>query len=113
VIDIFHQPSRVNRRKFLGGMAVLGAVGVGNPANLLASLTTNTQLKEKLPSRREFIIRGAYVMSMDSILGDIAGGDIHVRDGEITNVGKGVIARNVEEIDGQDMIALPGLIDTH
>lgn len=113
MIHIFHRQSRVNRRRFLGGMAVLGAVGVGSPANLLASLTTNTQLKEKLPSRREFIIRGAYVMSMDSILGDIAGGDIHVRDGEIINVGKGVIARNVEEIDGQDMIALPGLIDTH
>ncbi len=94
-------------------MAVLGAVGVGSPANLLASLTTNTQLKEKLPSRSEFIVRGAYVMSMDSILGDIAGGDIHVRDGEIINVGKGLITRNVEEIDGQDMIASPGLIDTH
>lgn len=112
-MNLFQKQSRVNRRSFLEGMAVLGTVGVGNPANLLTLLTTNAPLQEKLPGRGEFIVRGAYVMTMDPTLGDLAGGDVHVRNGEIINLGKGLMVRDVEEIDGQDMIALPGLIETH
>jgi cytosine/adenosine deaminase-related metal-dependent hydrolase len=50
---------------------------------------------------------------MDPALGDIAGGDIHVRAGEIVAVGKDLGVSSGEMIDGRQMIVLPGLIDTH
>src|SRR6185503_15649157 len=34
-----------------------------------------------LPSRGEFVIRNAYVLTMDDKLGDLPRGDIHVRNG--------------------------------
>jgi 5-methylthioadenosine/S-adenosylhomocysteine deaminase len=46
----------------------------------------------RLPDRGEFVVRGAQILTMDPALGDIGGGDIHVRAGEI--------------IDGRNMIAL-------
>jgi hypothetical protein len=33
----------------------------------------------RLPSRGEFVVRDAYVMTMDPDLGDIPGGNVHVR----------------------------------
>jgi len=50
---------------------------------------------------------------MDSALGDISSGDIHVRAGGIVAVGKDLRGQTGEVIDGRGMIALPGLIDTH
>jgi 5-methylthioadenosine/S-adenosylhomocysteine deaminase len=69
--------------------------------------------KAKLPGRGEFVIRGAYVMTMDAALGDIPGGNVHVRDGSIVAVGKNVKAPGAKEIDGRRCIVLPGLVDTH
>lgn len=66
-----------------------------------------------LPARGEFVIRGAYVMTMDPALGDIAGGDVHVKDGTIVAVGKALKAPGATAISGERMIALPGLVETH
>src|SRR5580700_10281547 len=66
-----------------------------------------------LPARGEFVIRGAYVMTMDPVLGDIAGGDIHVKDGSIVAVGKALNAPAATAISGERMIVLPGLVETH
>ena len=67
----------------------------------------------ELPSRGEFVVRGAYVMTMDPALGDIPGGDVHVKNGEIIAVGKAIQAPNASILDGQRMIVLPGLVETH
>lgn len=67
----------------------------------------------RLPARGEFVIRGAYVITMDDSLGDVADTDVHVRDGEILTVGKGVAAGSAEVLSGQGMMLLPGFIDTH
>jgi 5-methylthioadenosine/S-adenosylhomocysteine deaminase len=37
--------------------------------------------------RAEFVFRNAHVMTMDPALGDIPGGSVHVRGGEIVSVG--------------------------
>ena len=50
---------------------------------------------------------------MDDKLGDIDGGDIHVKNGAIVAVGKALKAPGAKIIDGKTMIAMPGLIDTH
>ena len=44
------------------------------------------------PQRSDVVVRGAYVLTMDGALGDIAGGDVHVRDGVIVAVGRSVEA---------------------
>jgi cytosine/adenosine deaminase-related metal-dependent hydrolase len=66
-----------------------------------------------LPPRGEFIIRDAYVMTMEPTLGDIPGGSIHVRNGEIVAVGRDIKAQGAQVIDGQGTIVLPGLVETH
>ena len=66
-----------------------------------------------LPSQSEFIIRKAYVLTMDAKLGDLPVGDVHVRDGTIIAVGQNLNAPAAEIIDGRNRIALPGFIDTH
>lgn len=65
------------------------------------------------PARRELLIRKAYVMTMDSELGDIPGGDVHIRNGAIVAVGKNLSAPNALVLDGQGTIAAPGLVETH
>src|SRR6516165_3316791 len=66
----------------------------------------------RLPARGEFTIANAYVMTMDGSLGDIAGGAVHVRNGEIVAVGKDVKGGG-QKIDGTGMIVMPGLVETH
>ncbi|HSV79668.1 MAG TPA: amidohydrolase family protein [Ramlibacter sp.] len=66
-----------------------------------------------LPERRDILIRGAYVMTMDPELGDLKAGDVHVQGDRIANVGQGLSAAGAVEIDGGGMIVLPGLVDTH
>jgi len=62
---------------------------------------------------REFLIRNAYILTMDAAVGDIANGDVHIRDGAIAAVGRGLSAPRVEVIDGAGMLVLPGLVETH
>jgi 5-methylthioadenosine/S-adenosylhomocysteine deaminase len=52
-------------------------------------------------------------MTMDTSLGDIPGGSVHVRNGEIVAVGREIGAPGVQVIVADDMIVLPGLIETH
>ena len=66
-----------------------------------------------LPPRGEFVVRGAQVLSMDERVGDLAAGDVHVRDGAIVAVGASVAAPGAEVIDGKGMICMPGFVDTH
>jgi len=98
------------RRDFLRGMAAVGASGVfSTPLMAQAQRSDGGQL----PARGEFIIDNAYVMTMDSNLGDIAGGSVHVRNGEIVAIGRDVRAPGAQAIDGNGMIVLPGLVETH
>jgi 5-methylthioadenosine/S-adenosylhomocysteine deaminase len=106
----------ISRRGFLGAIAALGSIGVaacGTQATNRASVASPDRSSAKLPERGEFVVRGAHVLTMDPTLGDITGGDIHVRAGEIVAVGKELRTSGGEIIDGSAMIALPGLIDTH
>jgi 5-methylthioadenosine/S-adenosylhomocysteine deaminase len=59
------------------------------------------------------LIRGATILTMDPSLGDIHEGDVLIRDGVITGVGKQLGAQGAHVIDARGMILIPGLIDTH
>jgi 5-methylthioadenosine/S-adenosylhomocysteine deaminase len=63
--------------------------------------------------RLEFVIRGAYVVTMEAT-GDLPVGDVHVRDGAIVAVGQGLdVPEGAIPIDGRDRVVLPGFVDTH
>jgi cytosine/adenosine deaminase-related metal-dependent hydrolase len=105
---------QICRRSFIRGAAALGAAGATGlfSSPLLAQARRGNTDSSKLPARGEFTIANAYVMTMDSSLGDIADGSVHVRNGDIVAVGKDVTGGG-ERIDGSGMIVMPGLVETH
>jgi cytosine/adenosine deaminase-related metal-dependent hydrolase len=60
----------------------------------------------------EFVVRGAYVLTMDDALGDLPDGEVHVRDGRIVAVGRRLAPR-APRLDGTGTVVMPGLVDTH
>jgi cytosine/adenosine deaminase-related metal-dependent hydrolase len=82
-------------------------------ADRSAKPTAPREFAGQLPKRGEFVVRDAYVVTMDPKLGDIPQGDVHVRNGEILAVGSKIVAPGAAEIDGGNRIALPGFIETH
>jgi 5-methylthioadenosine/S-adenosylhomocysteine deaminase len=94
----------MDRRQFLTGIAAFAA----SPA-----FAQKPRPAVKLPPRGEFVLHNAYVMTMDPELGDIPGGDVHIRNGEIVAVGKSIKAPHAAVLDGQRTIVLPGLVETH
>ena len=66
-----------------------------------------------LPRRGEFVVSGGHVLTIDTNLGDLPNGDVHVRDGVIVAVGNNLSPPGAEVIDGRDMIVMPGFVETH
>jgi 5-methylthioadenosine/S-adenosylhomocysteine deaminase len=70
-------------------------------------------LVPKKPTREEFIVRGASILTMAPTGRDVLEGDIHINDGIIAGVGRSISSSSAKLIDGKDMIVAPGLVDTH
>jgi 5-methylthioadenosine/S-adenosylhomocysteine deaminase len=105
----------LSRRGFLEAIAALGSLGLASCAanEKQSSRSSTVGGTEPLPPRREFVVRNAYVVTMDPKLGDIPRGDGHVRNGALIAIGPKLTAPGVEQIDGRNRIALPGFVDTH
>lgn len=115
----------IGRRGFVKSATAAGAASLLGSAGIAANTQESEQQGSRdagsvparpagsLPARGEFIIRNAYVLTMDEALGDISNGDVHVKNGVIVAVGKQVKAPGAAALDGRRMIVLPGLIDTH
>jgi 5-methylthioadenosine/S-adenosylhomocysteine deaminase len=108
---------RVSRRSMLFGAAGAGLMGAVAPALMVPAQAraqeTSTQYKG-MPERGEFVIRGGSLLTVDDTLGDIANGDIHVKDGVIIAIGTALeVPEGVEEIDASRMIVMPGMVETH
>src|SRR6266699_2756222 len=105
-----------NRRRFLKGLLGAAALGRAARTGLAAQVARPSPArpgKSVLPARGEYLIRDAYVLTMDRELGDIAGGSVHVRNGAIAAVGKDIKAPGATPLDGHRTIVMPGLVDTH
>ena len=106
----------LRRRDVVSGLAALGAASA-LPSPLFAQGVRSDENLRRPPAeirpRGEYLFRNAHVMTMDAALGDIAGGCVHVRNGEIVAVGRDLDAPGAQVIAGDDMIVLPGLIETH
>ncbi|MGA8495649.1 MAG: amidohydrolase family protein [Xanthobacteraceae bacterium] len=100
------RPTVMSRRHLLRAAAALAASGAA------PGFAAVSQGAPALPARGAFVIRNAYVMTMDEA-GDIANADVHVANGAIVAVGQNLKAPGVTVIDGQAMIVLPGLVETH
>ncbi len=69
------------------------------------------QLTESSSNRT--LIRGATILSMDSVIGNMVRGDILIENGTIMAVGENLEAEGAAIIDASNMIAMPGMVDTH
>ena len=61
----------------------------------------------------ELLLRGAQVVSVDPRIGDLPLGDVHIKDGKIAAVARGIEAHDAQIIDAQHCIAMPGFVDVH
>jgi len=65
------------------------------------------------PASKEILIRGGIVLTMDPALGDLACGDVLVRNGRIAAVGENLDPAGAEIVDATNCIVLPGFVDGH
>lgn len=65
------------------------------------------------PVPHRILIRGATIISMDGNIGNMPKGDILIADGAIAAIGEHLAAGGAEVIDAAQMIAMPGMVDTH
>ena len=100
------------RRRFMVGATTLGALGFGGLRQSSAQ-SSDVPSARPLPPREHFVIRGAYVLTMDAALGEFAQGDVHIRNGEIVAVGPALTTPGAAVVDGANAIVLPGLVETH
>ena len=107
--------SSMSRRTMLKGATALTTLvaASGQLAAQQAPARSAASPAAPLPPRGEFVIRGATVLTMDPALGDLASGDVHVRDGAIVAVAPRIDAANAQVIEGRGMICMPGFVDTH
>jgi cytosine/adenosine deaminase-related metal-dependent hydrolase len=101
--------AKINRRTMIKGATTLAA------ASVLSSraMAQANQPPASLPARGEFVVRNAYVLTLDPAIADLPVGDVHVRGGAIVAVGRNVAAPGAEVIDGRGMICMPGFVETH
>ena len=100
----------LTRREWMMASSALGAAALA-PSRLLAQ--AKARPTGVFRPRGEYLIRGATIITMDPTIGDLPVGDIHVRDGAIVAIGRDLRAPGAESIDARNMIAMPGMIDTH
>jgi cytosine/adenosine deaminase-related metal-dependent hydrolase len=98
----------LGRRKLISGAA--GGLLLGTSGWLAGCAALKSG---GAPLGREFVVRNAHIATLDRSIGDIASGDIHVRDGAIVAVRPRIDAPGAEVLDASGMVAIPGFIDTH
>jgi hypothetical protein len=73
---------KINRRSVLRGSAALSAMAMSRRAMAAPAPAS------RLPARGHFVIRNAFVMTMERDTGDIANADVHVSNGAIIALGQ-------------------------
>ena len=99
----------LHRRAFLASLAAIASSSAfGSRVSGAASPAVSD-----LPARANLLLRGGYVMSMEPGQADIPGGDVHLDNGMIIDIGIALAAAGAQVIDARGFIVMPGLIDTH
>src|SRR5689334_21070008 len=93
--------------KFSAGLAAAaGLMRFEARAQAPATVTDQSDTGGALPARGEYVLRGGHVLTMDSGLGDLPAGDVHIRDGAIVAVGTAIDAPGAHVIEARDMIVM-------
>ena len=100
------------RRSLGKTFGLLGACGCVASGRMLAEAVA--QVEPRASGRGDaLLIKNAAVISMDPKIGVLPRGDVLIRSGTIRAVGENLAAPDAELIDAQDMILMPGFIDSH
>jgi 5-methylthioadenosine/S-adenosylhomocysteine deaminase len=81
-----------------------------NSRRVVATDTAGTAEEEAMADR--ILLRGGYVLTVDTQLGDIPGGDVLIEGDKIAEVGRDISA-DAEVIEVTGDIVIPGFVDTH
>ena len=65
---------------------------------------------ESLPQSKEWIFKNATVWTGEEVLNET---DVHIKDGKIFNIGKGLTAKRATEVDATGKHLTAGIIDEH
>jgi cytosine/adenosine deaminase-related metal-dependent hydrolase len=65
------------------------------------------------PERRDLLLKGGLVISMDAEIGIRHDCDVAISAGRIVDVGPDLVLDGAERLDASQMIVIPGLIDSH
>lgn len=95
----------MNRRDFL----IAGAGVLAASPSLLASAT----LAQATGRRRQVLLKGGTVLSLDPRVGDFDTADVLIDGATIAAVGPNLSAGGAQVVDASHAIVMPGLIDTH
>ena len=63
--------------------------------------------------RSKLLLKGGYIVSCDSNVGELKSGDLLINGSKIEAIGPALSAPDAEVIDATNKLVLPGLIDTH
>jgi cytosine/adenosine deaminase-related metal-dependent hydrolase len=100
----------ISRRDFIAagtGATLAGAAAIGGPAGATAS-------GEDPPRGARLLIRGAWILSQDPVVGDSPAGDVMIDGERIAAVGASLEAgEGTAVVDARGMIVIPGFVDTH
>jgi 5-methylthioadenosine/S-adenosylhomocysteine deaminase len=105
--------SHMSRRTMLKAASAAGALAATSRELFAQGAAQGQRRPAPLPPRREFVIRGATVLTMDTNIADLASGDVHVRDGAIVAVGARLNPRGARAVEGRGVICMPGFVDSH
>ncbi|MEV7676769.1 amidohydrolase family protein [Streptomyces sp. NPDC088752] len=91
-----------------------GAPGIPFARDPRRDAETLTALLQADPDRA-VVITGGTLLTQDPRLGEIEGGDVLVRDGQIADVGHGLVHQvsDAVVVDARGTIVLPGFVDSH
>ena len=108
-----------SRRSFLcdssklAGLAGATSLLAATPNPAQAQTQTEAPATRNIPLGNTYVIRGAYIVSMDDEFRTRQSSDILVRDGIIAEISGSIDATGLDVIEAGNMIAIPGFVDTH
>jgi 5-methylthioadenosine/S-adenosylhomocysteine deaminase len=99
--------SKIDRRS---AIKWAGTVAFGMAASSLLPTVSQSQVP---PESTSTLIKDGYVISVDKKIGDIEKGDVLIKQGTISAIGKNLRASNAQIVDASSKLILPGFVDAH
>jgi 5-methylthioadenosine/S-adenosylhomocysteine deaminase len=108
--------SRRSFAKFIGATSLAGCACTAQTGFLAQAVAQTNQAANQPPragARGTYLIKNGAVITADATLGVLPRADVLIRDGAIEKVGENLSEPGADIINAEDMIVMPGLIDTH